>query len=131
MAGEKNLTRLIQEMEPSLEPGAFVFCTVPANFDLQNRAVVATFMEKEGKTLVLAQREADQLGLAYEMTMAWITLNVHSALEAVGLTAAVANALAAKNISCNVIAGYYHDHIFIPQSDADLALQTLLALSKA
>jgi len=131
MAGEKNLTRLIQEMEPSLEPGAFVFCTVPANFDLQNRPVVATFMEKEGKTLVLAQQEADQLGLAYEMTMAWITLNVHSALEAVGLTAAVANALAAKNISCNVIAGYYHDHIFIPQSDADLALQTLLALSKA
>lgn len=130
MAGEKNLSRLIQQMEPSLAPGAFVFCTVPAHFDLQNRQVVATFMEKEGKTLVLAQQEADELGLPYAMTMAWITLNVHSALEAVGLTAAVANALAAKNISCNVIAGYYHDHIFIPQPDADLALQTLLALSK-
>lgn len=131
MAGEKNLRRLIQQMEPSLQPGSFVFCTVPDGFDLQNKEPVATFMEKEGKTVVLAQVIADQLGLTYEMTMAWITLNVHSALEAVGLTAAVANALAAKNISCNVMAGYYHDHIFIPQPDADTALQTLLELSKA
>ena len=131
MAGEKNLRRLIQQMEPSLEPGSFVFCTVPEGFDLQTKELVATFMEKEGKTVVLAQAIADQLGLTYEITMAWITLNVHSALEAVGLTAAVANTLAAKNISCNVMAGYYHDHIFIPEPDADTALQTLLELSKA
>ncbi len=131
MAGEKNLRRLIQQMEPNLEPGSFVFCTVPEGFDFQNKEPIASFMEKEGKTVVLAQPMADQLGLTYEMTMAWITLNVHSSLEAVGLTAAVANALAKKNISCNVMAGYYHDHIFIPQSAADTALQTLLALSKA
>lgn len=130
MAGEKNLKKLIQQMEPSLQLGSFVFCTVPEGFDFQNKELVATFMEKEGKTVVLAQAMADQLGLAYEMTMAWITLNVHSSLEAVGLTAAVANALATKNISCNVMAGYYHDHIFIPQSDAGIALQTLLKLSK-
>ena len=131
MAGEKNLRRLIQQMEPSLQPGSFVFCTVPEEFDLQNKELVATFMEKEGKTVVLAQSTADQLGLTYEMEMAWITLNVHSSLEAVGLTAAVAKALAEQAISCNVMAGYYHDHIFVPQSDADTALQTLLELSKA
>ena len=58
----------------------------------------------------------------------WITLNVVSDLQDVGLTAAFSNALAEEHISCNVIAGFNHDHIFIPKQDAEKALRTLIEL---
>lgn len=63
--------------------------------------------------------------------MAWITLEVHSALDAVGLTAAVSHVLAKENISCNVIAAYHHDHIFVGKEDAQKALKALLKLTSA
>jgi hypothetical protein len=61
--------------------------------------------------------------------MSWITLNIHSSLEAYGLTAAFSNALAEANVSCNVVAGVYHDHIFVPRNDADKAMTVLKKLS--
>jgi len=64
-----------------------------------------------------------------ELMAAWITLNVHSALEAVGLTAAFASALGKAGISCNVIAGYYHDHLFVGQADAERAMHVLRDLA--
>ncbi|MNG35746.1 hypothetical protein D3C84_1225580 [compost metagenome] len=60
---------------------------------------------------------------------AWITLQVHSSLAAVGLTAAFASALGQANISCNVIAGYHHDHLFVAQADAERALAVLRQLA--
>ena len=69
--------------------------------------------EAEGYTVVLNRQVADSLALDYNFVASWITLTVHSALDAVGLTAAFSNALAQNGISCNVVAGYYHDHIFV------------------
>jgi hypothetical protein len=69
------------------------------------------------------------LGLAYTQIFAWITLTVHSSLEAVGLTAAFSRALTEAGISCNVVAAYYHDHIFVPTRDAGQAMQVLKNLS--
>lgn len=129
MAGEKNLNKLLQNLNPRLNPGNFVFCQVPMDYDLGNEKTLAHFLEREGKTLVLEQAVADKLHLTYNVVWAWITLEVHSSLEAVGLTAAVATALTAKNISCNVIAAFYHDHLFIKESDAELALGVLRELS--
>lgn len=80
----------------------------------RRRPAVVTVAEEEGLTLVLPQQEADAAGLAYEYVAGWITLRVHSALEAVGLTAAVARELAAAGLSCNVVAGFHHDHLFVP-----------------
>ena len=87
------------------------------------------FVEEESVTVIVPKSQADSLGLPYSTTFAWITLTVHSSLEAVGLTAAVASALAKSNISCNVVAAYYHDHLFVPAQDAARAMDVLQALT--
>jgi hypothetical protein len=50
---------------------------------------------------------------------------VHSSLEAVGLTAAVAGALTAAGISANVVAAFHHDHVFVPADRAEAAMAQL------
>ena len=91
----------------------------------------ATVREAEGLTVVLPRDDADRAGLPYDGELALITLRVHSALDAVGLTAAVSAALAARGISANVIAGLHHDHVFVPADRAQDAIDALEALSRA
>ena len=129
MSGETNIDVLIREMKPKLHPGAYVFCSLQSIELPKDVQILACFREEEGTTVVVEQFEADQKGWDYEGTMGWITLNVHSALEAVGLTAAFSNALAQEGISCNVIAAFYHDHLFVPLDQARDALDTLKRLS--
>lgn len=131
MAGEQSLATLLSSMSPSLNEGDYVFCTVNDLAVLEGEAVVGSFREQEGITVILSRDRAEALGLHFDYVAAWITLTVHSALDAVGLTAAFATALAGAEISCNVIAGYYHDHLFVGKDDAQRALQVLQALSGA
>ena len=88
------------------------------------------FKEKEGITLVLEQKYADLYKLSYDHVASWIVLNVHSSLEAVGLTALFSSELAKHRISCNVISAFYHDHIFVNKKDGKKALQILKQLSQ-
>jgi len=129
MSGEKDLERLLKSMKPEHVSGDYVFCKVEKfeNLDLNN--VVMLFKEKEAITLILKKEIADQLQLDYSVVMSWITLTVHSSLEAVGLTAAFSKALSEKNISCNVVAAYYHDHIFVNQKDVNKAMEILYSFS--
>jgi uncharacterized protein len=129
MAGEKDLNRLLAMLTPQLQEGSYVFCVAPTELDLNKVDLIGFFQESEGRTLILKQEEADRLGLAYTFVAAWLTLTVHSALDAVGLTAAFATALAKEGISCNIIAGFYHDHLFVAQADGAKALAVLEALS--
>ena len=129
MSGERDLAVLLRTMRPQLVPGQYVFVSiqqVPAGIE-----PVAWVREEEGIGLVLRQAEADAAGLEYTFVAAMITLQVHSALDAVGLTAAVSGALAAAGISCNVIAGFHHDHLFVPAERAAEALQVLDSLPGA
>lgn len=131
MSGVTDLDELLATMEPSLVEGAFVYASVAAD-DLANhlsRRPIGLFREEEGVTLILPADAAK--GLAASPPMRMITLTVHSSLEAVGLTAAFATALTAAGISANVVAGYHHDHIFVPERDAERALETLKGLSRA
>ena len=91
--------------------------------------IIGSFREQEGLTVILERSHAEKAGFSFDYIAAWITLNVHSALEAVGLTAAFATALGKAGISCNVIAGYYHDHLFVGQADAQRAMQVLRDLA--
>lgn len=125
MPGEKDLSHLLRHMQPTLNPGEFVFCTLPNLDDLPLQHIVSFFKETEGYTLILPRALADEWQLPYSFVAAWITLRVHSALDAVGLTAAFSNALGAAGISCNVVAAYYHDHIFVGLEHAERAMEVL------
>jgi len=128
LAGENDLAALLQGLSPRLNDGRYVYTRVhtgvPAGAD-----PIVVVREDEGLTLVLTQEEADRLDLAYEFVAAWITLQVHSALEAVGLTAAVSQVLTEAGISANVVAGYTHDHVFVPLQRADDAMRALATLT--
>ncbi len=130
MSGTTDLDLLLREMKPYLNEGQYVFCTVKEAAITDHPSAICWFREEQGKTLVLAKEDADKLGLAYDYLAAWITLEVHSSLAAVGLTAAVSAALAQHNISCNVVAAYYHDHLFVDVARADHAMDVLRKLSQ-
>jgi hypothetical protein len=126
MTGITDLGTLLREMRPDLRPGEYVYCSVPAQeTEWWSLEPIGFFREDEGLTLIVEKTAADKAGLAYGPVMRCITLTVHSALEAVGLTAAVAVALTRHGISANVVAAYHHDHIFVPAKDAERALAAL------
>jgi hypothetical protein len=127
LAGEKNLENLLNSMSPELIQGEYVFCTIKNSKygDYAETQPIASFAEAEGLTLVLLKESAEDVNLSYESVFRCITLGIHSSLEAVGLTAAVAGKLAAHGIAANVIAAYFHDHIFVQSEVADRAIGIL------
>ena len=127
----RDLDTLIASMEPELQPGVYVFASLPHDAAVSGAGIVATFREREGMTVVMEEGAAQAANIAPLFRAAWITLTVHSDLNAVGLTAAFARALGDVNISCNVIAAAYHDHIFVPFDDAARAMDALRNLQRA
>ena len=124
MTGETDLSVLLNSMSPTVRPGEFVFVSLRDEPPTE-LTVHASVREAEGLTVVLDRADADRLALSYDFVAGWITLEVHSALEAVGLTAAFSAALSEVGISCNVLAGYFHDHILVDIKDVDEALSAL------
>jgi hypothetical protein len=127
MSGITDLQQLLRSMEPTALEDEYVFVAVS---DDQARELTysALVREDEGTSLVMRRRDADAADLPYDFVAAWITLTVHSDLEAVGLTAAFAAALGDHGISCNVIAGLHHDHLLVPVERRDDALEALRRL---
>lgn len=127
---ESDLRALLAGMTPVLNPGRYVFCTSKDAALVPLEKTVGFFRESEGVTFILEEAAALGLGLEYSYVAAWISLTVHSSLAAVGLTAAFSAALAARGISCNVVAAYYHDHIFVDYAEAQQAMAVLAELSE-
>ncbi|WP_371322998.1 ACT domain-containing protein [Dechloromonas sp. ZY10] len=122
------LPQLLASLQPELCPGVYVYATLPLTADPQPYTPLATIRETEALTVIVPEAVAEQAGLPIHFRCAWITLRVHSDLAAVGLTAAFANTLGAAGISCNVLAGTYHDHLLVPVASAEAALSALQRL---
>lgn len=127
MSGETNLKTLLSNLSPILLQDTFVFCTFPEGSygDFAQTCPKAFVMEKEGVTLVVEKAVADSQGFNYSGEFSCISLEVHSSLEAIGLTAVISGMLAAHEISVNMIAGYHHDHLFVPVANATAAMALL------
>jgi hypothetical protein len=130
MSGIVELDELLELMSPEIQDGEYIFCTL-ANDDLDYKHLnpLASFNEAEGLTLIISVEAAVKAKIAFESRFKQITLTVHSSLDAVGLTAAVANKLSSYGISANVIAAYHHDHIFVQTENAEQALLALKEFS--
>ena len=132
MISERDLSALLRDMQPDMQEGVFVFCTLalhePIPADIIPRL---TFREEEGTTLVIRREEAERARLRYEFQSRLITLTVHSALDAVGFLAAITTRLAEAGISVNAVSAFHHDHLFVPADRADETLAILQEMSNA
>lgn len=127
MVGETDLDKMLALLQPKLLEGEYVFCTISPRplAELEAFKPLACYFEEEGLSLLLRREDADAAGVKYNFVSRCITLSVHSSLEAVGFTAAVSSKLAKHSIPANVIAAYYHDHVFVPADRASIALKLL------
>jgi len=132
MPGELKLTTIIKNLQPVLMDDDYVFCSLPGKVygDASDLEPLACVREPEGLTLVLTAETARKEKLVFHGKFRCIRLEVHSSLESVGLTAAVSNALAAQDISANLIAGTHHDHILVPAKKSSQAMEILIRLSQ-
>jgi len=131
MTGESNLQLLLREMDPCLFAAPYGYVCLQPETGLPSGIMpFATITEAEGLTLVASADDLTRAGLAPGPLWARINLTIHSDLSAAGLTAAFADALARQGVSANVIAGFYHDHLFVPWDRRHDALSALRALTK-
>jgi hypothetical protein len=130
MKPESDLEVLLQGLDPSVSEEEYVFCSfVGAVYgDRGELDPLCVFREAEGLTYIVSRRSAEKAGVSFDARFRMITLRAHSSLVAVGLTAAVAGALADVGISANVVAAYHHDHIFVPSESVDEAIKVLRKL---
>ncbi len=126
---DTDLGSLLAGLSPRRRPGQYVFVVADEAKPVADHAVLASVLEPEGLSLVLSRQDAERAGLPYDFVAGWITLQVRSELKAIGLTAAVAAALGDARISCNVIAGYHHDHLLVPYALVGEAMDILHQLS--
>ncbi|PVA10442.1 ribonuclease H family protein [Pelagivirga sediminicola] len=125
MAGEHDLKHLLSGMSPVLDPLTYVFVTLPGHSVPPGLDPRMTMQEGEGTTIIITRDAAQAAGLPYEFPCRMITLNVHSALDAVGFLAKVTTRLAGLGMGVNPVAGFYHDHLFIPAERAEDAMTAL------
>jgi uncharacterized protein len=131
MMPSTDLNVLLRTMRPVLAEYEFVFCSVPAMARTHlSVSPVCEFREAEGVTLILTRLEAERLNLSFAFICRMITLTVYSGLEAVGFLAAVIGRLAERGISVNSVAGFYHDHLFVPADRAEEAMRVLIELEQ-
>lgn len=128
----KDTTAMIAGMDPVLDASLWVYCCEPdtARAAALTPDAFTTVREAEGVTLILPLDLATAQGYDTKLPMRRITLTVFSDLEGIGLTAAVAQALTDVEVSCNVVAGFHHDHVFVPESDSTRAMGALRALQQ-
>lgn len=131
MSGETDLSKLLSSLEIVVSDEVFVFATIATGTMPAGLAPQMAFAEAEGLSLILTKTQAAAHNMAYEYESKMITLNIHSSLEAVGFMAHISALLADAGISVNPVAGFYHDHLFVPVAKVDEACQILRMISSS
>ncbi len=130
LSGERDLDRLLATMEPVLDPARYAFCRRPDALLPPGIIALGSFRETEGVTLIIDAATAERLGYPADFLARRIVLTIHSDLGAVGFLARVSAALAAAGIPSNAVSAAYHDHLFVPEQDADRAIAILRHLQR-
>ena len=133
MSGIVDIKILLKDMRPVLDNTEYIFSTIKCftiNEEILKLNPICTFLETEGTTVIINKITADENNISYESVFNKITLEIHSSLDAVGLTAAFSKKLTEYGISANVVAGYYHDHIFVQNNQSKSAIRALNELTK-
>lgn len=130
MSGELNLDTLLKTMDATLVDGTYVFATLAPDAIPPTITPRMIFAEAEGITLILLREEAEAHTIAYEFPSRMITLNVHSSLEAVGFMARIATELAKHKMGVNPVAGFHHDHLFVPEGREQDAIRILKDIAR-
>ncbi len=125
-----DLDALLRDMKPVLDQQRYAYAALPSRETAWPEQAIACFQEDEGRSVIAPHDQLEAAGLPLQFPCRRITLTVHSALEAVGLTACVSAALSQAGISANVVAGLHHDHVFVPETQAKQALLVLETLSE-
>ena len=130
--GETNLASMLESISVKVRPDTYVVVSLPlgAEIPVVGRQVGAVILEDEGPTVVTTLSHAAHKGWDHNFVASWLTIEVHSSLEAVGLTAAFSRQLGRAGIPCNVIAGFFHDHILVPVDKTDAAVEVIEALAR-
>lgn len=123
--GMTDLGAMLRTLTVTRRPETYTFITLDTDAPALGDGVEAVISEAEGPTVVATLQRALAEGWPIGFTATWLTLDIHSALAAVGLTATVARALTRAAIPCNVIAAYHHDHLLVPADRADEAILVL------
>ncbi len=131
MRGETDLAKMLQTISVTVRPDDYVVVALDPTADVPQLGdgVAAVIEEAEGPTVIATMTRAAYEGWPHDFVAAWLTIDVHSALEAVGLTAAFSRQLGRAGIPCNVIAGFHHDHILVPHDKSDAAVEVIEALA--
>jgi hypothetical protein len=130
--GETNLNSLLGTLSPILSPETYVWITTTqplGSLPLATLQPIHLYHETEGFTLVTTKESAETHGFEYTFPCKKITLKVHSSLEAVGMTAAISGRFTELGVSANVVSGYYHDHVFVPEGKEGIAMRGLEELT--
>jgi len=127
---ERELKQLIRSMQPELMKHEYVFITQPDARLAEKLDPVMIFKEAEGVSMIVLREKAEQENLVYEFPCRMITINVHSALDAVGFLAAITRKLASLEMGANAVSAFYHDHLFVPADRAEDAMQALEHMSQ-
>jgi hypothetical protein len=126
-----DLSKMLASLDVERRAGVFTYVAVEVPTPGLLAAAHAMVTEGTLTTLVLPVESAQRAGLPIVIELAWLSLTVQSSLEAVGLTAAFSKILGDAGISCNVLAGFHHDHILVPVERAGDAIDALRFVSSS
>lgn len=130
--GETDLAAMLETLTVSVRPEPYVVVALPPDETAPpiGSGVAAVIDETEGPTVIATLSRAAHESWPHDFVASWLTLDIHSALTAVGLTATFSRQLGRAGIPCNVIAGFFHDHILVPVEKTDAAVEVIEALAR-